>query len=438
MNARAVRTFLKRVVMVVVAAAVAVLIAGWWLGTRSAPPVPASTTTFDDAALIERGAYLARVGNCAACHTARGGEPFAGGRALPTPWGTLYGSNITPDEEHGIGRWSADDFWQALHDGRGRDGELLYPAFPYTSYTHITRADADAIYAWLRTVAPVNQASPAHDLPFPYNQRWLLAFWRALNFSPATQPERPAGAHGNTATDDDSARLLERGAYLAEGLGHCAECHTPRGPLGGLANHEPLAGAAMPVGGWYAPALTPDANGLAEWSTDDIAELLRRGTSAHGSALGPMAEVVFASTQYLTLTDARAIAAYLKQLPANDRTAGSPPAGGTTHGAQAYRQYCADCHGEQGEGKAPGWPALAGNRTVTLADPANAIRTVLNGGFAPGTRLNPQPYGMPPFRQQLSDSDIAAILSHARQSWGNQATPVRANQVQRARGFELH
>jgi len=408
------------------------LATGWWLGTRPAEPVAASTQDFDNPALIERGAYLARLGNCAACHTTTGGEPFAGGRAIPTPFGTLYGSNITPDRDTGIGTWSADDFWRALHDGRGPDGRLLYPAFPYTSYTHLSREDADALYAFLRSQPAVSQPDRPHELRFPYDQRYLLAFWRALNFRAAT-PSPLSPPEGADAT------LWQRGSYLTEGLGHCAECHTPRNRFGGLRGDAPFAGTLMPISDWYAPALTPVRGGLQGWSVADIATLLRAGTTPHGGAAGPMAEVVFDSSQYLTPRDAEAIATYLAHLEAPAQREPGPvenPFGRL--GAQRYEQHCASCHGEQGQGKGPGWPPLAGNLTAQLPDPVNAIRVVLDGGFAPGTALNPQPYGMPPFRHRLSDTDVAAILSYVRQSWGNVAPVVSPNDVRKARRHAAH
>lgn len=419
---------LLRVVMLIVVVLVGAL--GWliWQGNRSAP-TPPSTVDFNDSSLIQRGAYLARIGNCASCHSTTGGSPYAGGRAIPTRFGIFYGSNLTPDPEHGIGNWSADDFWQAMHNGKRPDGTLLYPAFPYTSYTRLSRDDVDALYAYLRSQAAVAQVNQAHQLRFPYSQRPLLAIWRAWHFKPAS-----------FTPDADQTPLWNRGAYLSTGLGHCAECHTPRTRFGGLDRARPLAGSLMPDEDWFAPALTPSApNGLSDWSEQDIVELLRVGYNRHGVATGPMAEVVFQSTQFLHEDDALALAHYLSELPGTGQAERAAVADRLhTMGSRIYEQQCSTCHGEQGEGQAPGWPALAGNLTLTLDSPLNAIRKVLDGGFAPGTVLNPQPYGMPPYRHRLSDTDIAAVLSYARNQWGNAARPVMPNEVRRARTLGQH
>ena len=252
----------------------------------------------DRAAQLERGAYLARAGDCMACHTARGGQPYAGGRAIATPFGAVVAPNITPDPQTGIGDWSADDFWRALHNGRGRDGRFLYPAFPYTSYTKVNREDSDAIYTWLQSVAPVQQQNREHALRFPYNQRWLLAGWRALYFRPGVfepSPGQPA--------------QWNRGAYLVQGLGHCAACHSSRNALGATAVRGDLSGGLIPISNWYAPALTPEAaTGLGDWQTADLAALLKTGVSARSAVYGPMAEVVAQSLQYLSDADVQAIA----------------------------------------------------------------------------------------------------------------------------------
>ncbi|GAA5236981.1 c-type cytochrome [Verticiella sediminum] len=419
----------------------AILVAGtamYWLGTRDAPPVPASTTRFDDPDLVLRGEYLARLGNCATCHTTRGGTPYAGGRAVPTPFGTLYGPNLTPDDDTGIGRWSADDFWRALHEGKAPGGRLLYPAFPYPDYTQVTRADADAIYAYLRALPPARQESPPHALRFPYDQPLALAFWRALYFRPAA-----------FVPEDGQDALWNRGAYLVRGLTHCAACHTPRNALGANRADAPLAGGMIPVLEWYAPPLAGNApEGLGNWQEADVAALLRTGVSARGTAAGPMADVVYESLQHLTEADTQAMARYLKSLPPSPHVAaqaaaegagrGTGAAGLMSHGAQVYAQHCADCHGSQGEGRAPAFPPLAGNLSVLAHSTANTIRVVLNGGYAPGTQGNPRPHGMPPFRQSLSDNDVAAVVTYIRGSWGNEAAPVSPPDVRSFRSLPLY
>ncbi|QOY96029.1 cytochrome c [Massilia sp. UMI-21] len=378
---------------------------------------------------IARGAYLARAGDCVACHTARGGAEYAGGRALDTPFGRLYGPNLTPDPDTGIGRWSADDFWNALHNGKSRDGRLLYPAFPYPNYTRVARTDADALFAYLRSLPPRRQPNKAHELDFPYNQQALLAGWRLLYFRPAGFTPQPArGAEWN------------RGAYLVEGLGHCSACHSSRNRLG--ATGEALSGGLMPTSGWYAPSLTAGGEaGVGDWDREHIVALLGTGVSPRGAATGPMAEVVARSLQHLTRADLGAMATYLKSLPATEapvRESGeraSEPL--LAEGRRLYGAYCVDCHGADGKGKAPAYPPLAGNRAVSLSPPVNAIRMVLNGGFPPGTAGNPRPYGMPPFSHELNDAQVAAVLTYVRASWGNAAPPVAVPDVNRYRSVPL-
>jgi mono/diheme cytochrome c family protein len=399
----------------------------------------ASTVT--DVARIEQGRYLALVGNCMGCHTAVGGTPYAGGRALPTPFGTFYGPNLTSDADTGLGKWSADDFWRALHNGKGSDGQLLYPAFPYATYTQVSRDDADALFAYLRSLAPVRQPNRDHELAFPYNQRELVAVWRALYFRPgsdAAKAERGEGGKkevaGGAATD---AQLL-RGRYLVDGIGHCAECHTPRNRLGALQRDASLSGALIPGQSWYAPPLSGDAvTGLGKWSAEDIAELLQTGISRRGSAAGPMAEAVHVGLQYVRDDDAKAMAAYLKSLPAQGvdaRAVGTAPSSTVMEtGRGIYEAQCTQCHKASGEGVYPAWPPLAGNLSVTAPDAVNAIKLVLRGGFSPSTAGHPQPHGMPPFGQALKDQDVAAVVSYIRNSWGNAAGGVSLSDVRRVR-----
>lgn len=403
--------------------------AGVYLALQPATDPPATGAADEDrAALVARGEYLARAGNCMACHTAPGGTPWAGGRAMDTPFGTIYTSNLTPDPTTGLGQWTADDFWKALHEGRARDGRLLYPAFPYTSYTRVTRADADAIWAWLLTLPPVEQPNRPHALRFPYDTQAALLAWRALYFKP-----------GVFVADATKPEDWNRGAYLVQGLGHCSACHAPRNALGASSDPDALAGGLMPVQNWYAPSLTsPHEAGVADWAKDDIVALLRDGVSGNATVAGPMAEVVFGSTQYLSAADLDAMAVYLKSLPVTQsvkaESTGVLDELRRERGAQLYGEHCADCHGERGEGKPGIWPALAGNRAVTMDPPANTVRIVLGGGYAPATRGNPRPYGMPPFAAALSDDEVALVVSHIRGSWGNTAAPVSSLDVQRLRG----
>ena len=413
---------------------------GAQMGTRS-------TGTRADAGLVERGAYLARAGNCQGCHTAQGGAPYAGGRGVPTPFGTVFAPNLTPDAATGLGQWSSNDFWRALHHGRARDGRLLYPAFPYPNYTRITRADADALFAHLHSLPPVAQANKPHTLAWPFNQQAALAVWRALYFR---------AAEANAEREPGRSAEWQRGAYLVEGLGHCNACHASRNALGATASTLDLAGGLIPVQNWYAPSLTSPAEaGVADWSVPHITELLRSGVAARGALVtvtGPMAEVVSGSTQYLSDADLQAMAVYLKALPqaaaaghslategasgvdASTTTTGTATATATPAGAKLYDTHCAACHGDQGEGAPGAYPALAGNRAVALRSPANLVHVVLEGGFPPTTAGNPRPYGMPPFATLLSNDEVAALLTHVRANWGNRAAAVTSLEVSRLRG----
>ena len=372
------------------------------------------------AAQIDRGAYLARIGNCMDCHTLRGGAVGAGGRGIETPFGTVYSSNLTPDEASGIGRWSAADFWRALHNGRSRDGHLLYPAFPYPNYTQITRADADALFAWLRSRPAVTNITPAHALRFPYNTQAALAVWRALYFRPGVYRADPA-----------RSAQVNRGAYLVQGLGHCSACHGARNAMGATHDQLDLAGGLIPVQNWYAPSLaSAHEAGVADWTPASITTLLRSGASPRGWVSGPMADVVARSTQYLSDEDALAMAHFLKALPEQPANSGTPAtaapvsAHADARGARLYEDHCETCHGDAGQGVPGAYPSLAGNRAVNLASAANLVQIVLHGGFAPATLAHPRPYGMPPFVLTLNDREIASVLTHVRRSWGNQGSEV--------------
>ncbi|HJV02433.1 MAG TPA: c-type cytochrome [Burkholderiaceae bacterium] len=399
--------------------------------TDDAGPPPTATAAQAPAERVARGAYLARAGDCMACHTTRGGAPYAGGRALPTPFGTMVTPNITSDRETGIGAWSADDFWRALHNGKSKDGRLLYPAFPYTNYTKVSRDDADALYAYFQSVPAAHQPNRPHQLRFPYNQQVMLALWRTLYFKPAVfRPQATQSADWN------------RGAYLVEGLGHCAACHSERNTLG--ATSDTLSGGMIPVLGWYAPSLTADAEaGLGEWKPGDVAALLKTGVSPRATVFGPMAEVVRQSLQHLDDADIHAMTVYLRALPGAaeksdfERDTSAQAKEFLQAGARLYNNHCVDCHGANGKGLPPGVPPLAGNRALTMEEAVNPIRIVLNGGFAPGTAGNPRPYGMPPFGHVLNDTEVAAVVSYLRSAWGNNAPPVAGQDVNRYRNVPL-
>ncbi len=419
----------RRVVFVSIAAAVAALVvaAVAALNLQGETPLPATPQVLQATQeQVARGAYLARVGSCAGCHTARGGAAYAGGRGIETPYGKVFAGNLTPDVATGLGAWSPADFWRALHHGRSRDGRLLYPAFPYPNYTQVTREDSDALYAYLRSLPAVQQPSPAHALRFPYNTQGALAVWRALYFRPGRPPVDPA-----------RSAEWNRGAYLVHGLGHCTACHTPRNALGAERKAQALGGGMVAGQGWYAPALDMSAEaGVAQWPLQDVVALLQTGVAPQGSVTGPMAEVVFRSTQHLTDADARAMAVYLQALPQRSPAAAAaaiPAATALQPGAKVYEQHCAQCHGDQGQGEPGAFPALAGNRAVLLADTTNLLRVVLQGGYLPATAGNPRPHGMPPFRQVLGDDEVAAVLSFVRNAWGNQAPAVDTIDAYRAR-----
>lgn len=406
--------------------ALAALVA--WLDFRDEPDLSSAAAAADTSpAQVQRGAYLARAGNCMSCHTARGGTPYAGGRGIDTPFGTVFSGNLTPDRNTGIGSWTASEFWRAMHNGRSKNGRLLYPAFPYTNYTEVTREDSDALYAYLQSLPPSAQANTAHTLRWPFSTQAALAVWRALYFSP-----------GQFTPDTRQTTEWNRGAYLVRGLGHCSACHSARNALGASSTPLDLAGGLIPMQNWYAPSLTSAAEaGVADWAPEHIAALLKTGVSPRGSVLGPMAEVVLHSTQHLSGKDLDAMAVFLKSLPPTSAALVKPAATGNTAVAQAggklYEQHCAQCHGDQGRGIAGAYPPLAGNRAVTMDSTANLVQVVLNGGYAPATAGNPRPFGMPPFVLVLDDTELAALLTYLRSAWGNQASAVTAAEVNRMR-----
>ncbi len=418
-------------------AVVLVLAAVVWLrseGAAGPSDNPAAAAAASGPAEVERGAYLARAGNCMACHTARGGAAYAGGRAIPTPFGIVYSTNLTPDAASGLGAWSRDDFWRALHHGKSKDGRLLYPAFPYPSLTLVSRRDADALFAWLQTLPAVPLAPTPHELRWPYNTQAALAVWRALYFKPAT-------------FDADPNRSAEwnRGAYLVRGLGHCAACHAPRDAFGGTRDRTTLSGGKLPAQPWYAPSLVAaNEAGLTKDTAASFTALMQTGVASDAVAIGPMAEVVQHSTQYLSAQDTAAMADYLLSLalpadtpPAAATDARAPSAVKADLGAKRYEEHCAQCHGAKGEGVVNAYPALAGNRAVQLAQTTNLVQVVLYGGFAPATAGNPRPFGMPPYVLKFDNTEIAAVLTHIRTAWGNRAQPVTELEVTQARSKDV-
>jgi mono/diheme cytochrome c family protein len=370
---------------------------------------------------IERGRYLAVLADCAACHTAPGGQPFAGGLALQTPFGTLVAPNITPDPETGIGNMTEAEFVAAMHEGRGRGGRRLYPAMPYPAYTKMTRDDVLDIRAYLATVAPVSNAVVANQLPFPLNIRFGTVFWNWLNFTPGRyQPLAQKSAEWN------------RGAYIVQGAGHCGTCHTPKTLLGGDKTATPFAGATLQ--GWFAPDITTDPRkGIGGWSKDDLAQYLKTGTNSWTLASGPMAEAVSHSTSRMTDEDIAAIATYLKDSGAGGSgpkpAAVAPDDKAMRAGAAIYKDACAACHRDSGAGEIHLFPRLAGSALVQSDDPTTLVRVLLQGTRAVATSAKPTAPAMPAFDWRLDDAQAAAVLTYIRNSWGNAAAPVAASAV---------
>lgn len=388
-----------------------------------------------DTEQIKRGEYLSRAANCMGCHTARGGEPYAGGRTLKTPFGEFVAPNITPDNETGIGHWSSEDFWQALHSGKARDGSYLYPVFPYTEYTKVTREDADAMFAYLHSLKPVAQTNPPHKIKSPYDNQFLLFLWRMWYFD-----------EGVYQPDTSKSEEWNRGNYLVQGLGHCNACHTPRNVWGASQNSKVAGGEIMGTH-WYAPSLiSPLEAGVGEWSIDDIVKLLSTGINEHAVTSGPMATIVRQSLQHLTPEDMRAMAVYLQSIGEkhmeNETPKKIPPMPDQVKryldmGERVYQEHCQSCHGVSGEGVPGIYPPLAGNRSVTMKSPHNMIRSVLYGGFPPATASNPRPYGMPPFQHIIRDHEIAWVISYIRNAWGNLGSLVKPEEIDDSRGNEF-
>jgi len=414
-----------RVLLVFVVLGVVGIAVVLWMQPGALPVNPNAVATNATTQVINHGEYLARAGDCVACHTTPNGKAFAGGRPMVTPFGALYVPNITPDDDTGIGKWTGDDFYRMMHTGISKDGTLLYPAMPFASYTKVTRDDSDAIYAYLMSVTPVKLLNRPHELQFPFNNRDLLLGWRTLYFK-----------EGEYKADRAQTAEWNRGAYLVQGLGHCAMCHTAINVLGGSSESKAFEGGMIPNQNWYAPSLTSNREaGLGNWDIKDIVDLLQVGASHRGTTYGPMAEVVYNSLQYLSDEDVKAMAVYLKALP--QRESEPPPTSQARlvipavmeTGRKVYAKQCAMCHGDEGKGHPPAYPPLAGNQSITMASPVNAIRMVLNGGYAPGTKKNPRPHGMPPFSHILNDDEVAAVVTYIRVAWENSGTPVNPAQA---------
>jgi mono/diheme cytochrome c family protein len=421
-------------IVAIVVALIIVLLAislGSWIWLDNHPvatvdptpaPLPILTQAIPDspeASVLRQGRYLAIAGDCVSCHTRIGGTPFEGGLGLQTPFGVIYTPNITGEKTTGVGNWTSDEFYRALHDGVRPDGAHLYPAFPYPHFTNVTRNDTDAILAFLKTVPGKPYVPPANRLPFPLNVRASLIGWNMLFFrSHAFQPD--------TRQSDE----WNRGAYLVQGLGHCGACHTPTNVFG--AERDDAAFQGGKLDNWLAPNLTGDTrSGLATWSVDDIVRYLKTGRNAHSNAAGKMAEVVAYSTSLLSDADLHAMATYIKSLPANASPASSaaPDAAAMKAGAAIYADACSACHRADGSGQPQMFPKLVGSAVAQQHDATTVVHLILAGGRTAPTATRPSTQTMPSFAWKLDDQEAADVATFVRNSWGNHAPAVDAKTV---------
>jgi mono/diheme cytochrome c family protein len=371
-----------------------------------------------NAAQLRRGQYLVAAGDCLSCHLREGGEPFAGGLGLNTPFGAIYTSNITPDRQTGIGAWTSDQFYRAMHDGKGAHGENLYPAFPYPWFRRASRADDDAIFAYLMTLPAVSYTPPQNNLPFPFNIRGSVGAWNLLFLD----------AH-DFQSDPGRSAEWNRGAYLVKGLGHCGACHTPKNSFGADKSKQEFHGGKLD--NWVAPDLTGNSRmGLGDWSVDDIVEFLATGRNPRAAAGGAMAEVITYSTSLLNDADRHAIAVYLKSQPASAAiTASTPDSGAMRRGAEIYSDACASCHLENGVGQPRVFPPLGKDAMLQQSDPTGLEHVILGGTRIGMSASRPSPLSMPSFAWKLTDQEIADVSTFIRNSWGNRAAQVSAADV---------
>ncbi len=372
---------------------------------------------------IERGKYLTNAGDCVACHTADKGKPFAGGRPVETPFGNIYSPNITPDRETGIGTWSDEDFYRAMHLGIDANGKRLYPAMPYPYYTKMTRDDVMAVRSYLSTIPPVTQKPPANQLNWPLNYRVLMKGWDWMYFEPGTyQPDMNKNAEWN------------RGAYLVEGAEHCGACHTPKNIAGADKSNQRLTGGLLQ--NWFAPDLTSNrSKGLGNWTNDDIVEYLKAGRNRYSGATGLMAEVVTNSTSKLNDEDLHAIAVYLKDVTSDkaETSSNKPDDRIMATGGAIFGDSCSACHQTDGTGVTRMFPPLAHNGNVQSVDPTSLIRVILRGARTVPTSARPTPSTMPAYDWKLSDKEVASVATFVRNQWGNVAPPVTADEVRSLR-----
>jgi mono/diheme cytochrome c family protein len=372
---------------------------------------------------IQRGRALVIAGDCASCHSGDPAKPFAGGKRIDTPFGAIFSPNITPDRDTGIGAWSETDFYRALRLGVAPDGSRYYPAFPYPNFSKLTRDDILAIRAYLGTLAPISNKAPPPRLAFPLNFRVVMRVWNFLFFRPGIlTPDQQKGADWN------------RGRYLVEGLGHCGACHTPKNMMGADKRGASYAGGA--IGGYFAPRLDGAARGgLKSWSVDELAEYLQSGRNGKSHAGGLMAEVVVNSTAKMSDADVKAIAVYLKSLPPGppEATGPAPTEAEMTAGKAVYSRNCIACHEADGSSSPHVYPPLNGNALLQSADPASTLRVILDGAQTVTTQRAPNTGSMPAYARQLSDQQTADVTNYIRNSFGNAAPAVTADQVAKAR-----
>ncbi|MEO8740421.1 MAG: cytochrome c [Casimicrobiaceae bacterium] len=377
---------------------------------------------------IDQGRYLVRIGDCAGCHTAKDGQALAGGKPLETGFGAIYAPNITPDRDTGIGNWSSDAFYRALHTGHDDEGKHLYPAFPYPWFTKVTRSDVDTIKAYLDTIAPVRRQNKPPQLDWWMRWRGSLVGWNLLNFD-----------EGEFRPDAAKSAQWNRGAYLVEGLGHCGDCHTPKGYFGGAKSAAALAGGYTKGGhdqGWFAPTLTGEPRaGLGGWSIADIVTYLKTGANKRTASAGPMSEVITNSTSHLSNDDLEAIAVYLKSLSPRPAESKVEPIGRQMleRGQGLFTDQCAACHMPDGGGIPGFFPALMGSSAIQAREPATVVRIVLAGAREPARPGQYVYIAMPAFDQKLNDDEIAAVVSYVRNAWGNRASPIDAVAVAKQR-----
>jgi mono/diheme cytochrome c family protein len=399
-------------------------------GAPAQPPSPSPSSSDD---LVKRGEYLTHAADCQPCHTKPGGTPFAGGRALKLPGGTLYSPNITPSKNGGIGDWSDDQFVGAMQKGIDDAGNHMYPAMPYTSYAKMSRDDVLAIKAYLFSIPPVDGGRPRADISFPFSQRWAIRFWNALFFD--NKPFKP---------DNSKSAEWNRGAYLVDALGHCGECHTPRNMFMAVETSKALGGGEAE--GWVAYNITSDrTSGIGGWSDDELMRYLSTGAvPGKGFANGPMGEAIEASLRYLTDDDKKAIVAYLRTVPAVASNADKPRyASGTPNqtalnasekdgepsGARLYAYYCASCHGGADRPVAPQYTAMTNESTVGAGSPNNIVMVILQGTH----RVDDPKVRMPAYINSFTDDQVAALANYLTARYGNTNAKVSAGDVKTLR-----